>query len=58
MQSVFLKLYYIKVNSKCVTKERKTGTHTHQLVKMSEKEKQWIQTKWDICDPQIYLFSL
>lgn len=40
MQSVFLKLYYIKVNSKCVTKERKTGTHTHQLVKMSEKEKQ------------------
>ena len=29
MQSVFLKLYYIKVNSKCVTNQRKKNRDTH-----------------------------
>lgn len=45
MQSVFLKLYCIKDNGKCITDQRKKNrdidTHIHQLVKMSEKEKQF-----------------
>lgn len=29
MQTAFLKLYYIKVNSKCVTNQRKKNRDTH-----------------------------
>lgn len=63
MQSVFLKLHCIKVNGKSVTYQRKKNrdignTHSHQLGKMSEKEKQLVQTRRDTADSQMCLFSL